>query len=140
MFDDKDSWPENWSSQMILVKKLLIVSGTGERLREERDRLGMNQTDFGASLGVSRGTQKAYELGSSSPDIRYLYALQSIGVDVQYILTGRRETGDLQDLSEEEIGLLEQYRTLPEVEKAGTRRMVSALAATVPKLDNSRTD
>ncbi|WP_239424658.1 helix-turn-helix domain-containing protein [Pseudomonas aeruginosa] len=80
MFDDKDSWPEKWSSQIFLIKKMLIASGTGERLREEKDRLGLNQTDFGAAAGVSRGTQKAYELETSSPDVRYLSALQGMGL------------------------------------------------------------
>lgn len=128
MFGDKDSWPENWSSQLVLVKKLLIASGTGDRLREERERLGLNQTDFGALAGVSRGTQKAYELQNSSPSVDYLLALQGMDVDVQYVLTGSRVSGDAGNLSVEEATLLEQYRQLPADQRAHTVTMVSALA------------
>lgn len=111
-----------------MIKKVLIASGTGERLREERDRLGLNQTDFGTAAGVSRGTQKAYELGNSSPDIRYLMALQDMGVDVNYVLTGSRLSTDAASLAPDEASLLEHYRQLPEAERGHTGKMVAALA------------
>jgi transcriptional regulator with XRE-family HTH domain len=60
----------------------------GERLQEERKRLGLNQTDFGSIGGVSRRTQMNYEANGSSPDIRYWESISRIGADVQYILTG----------------------------------------------------
>lgn len=59
-----------------------------DRLCEERERLGMNQTDFGAIGGVSRRTQSNYESGERSPDADYLAAIAAIGADVTYILTG----------------------------------------------------
>lgn len=111
-----------------MIKKVLIASGTGDRLREERDRLGLNQTDFGTAAGVSRGTQKAYELGNSSPDIRYLMALQAMGVDVHYVLTASRISTDAASLSPEEASLLEHYRQLPEADRTHTQRTVTALA------------
>lgn len=107
---------------------MLIAPGAGERLREERDRLGLNQTDFGTQAGVSRGTQKAYELESSSPDIRYLMTLQTMGVDVNYVLTGARISTEGGSLTADEAGLLEYYRQLPEGDRAQTKRMVTALA------------
>lgn len=107
---------------------MLIAPAAGERLREERDRLGLNQTDFGTQAGVSRGTQKAYELENSSPDVRYLMALQGMGVDVHYVLTGSRVASDGSSLSPDESGLLEQYRKLPEADRAGAAKMVTALA------------
>ncbi|MFU3873536.1 helix-turn-helix domain-containing protein [Pseudomonas aeruginosa] len=128
MFDDKDSWPENWSSQLVLIKKMLIAVGAGERLREEREKTGQSQTDFGKAAGVSRGTQKAYELESSSPDIRYLCVLQDMGVDVHYVLTGSRVSTDTASLSPDEAALLEHYRQLPEDDRAGIAKMVTALA------------
>lgn len=107
---------------------MLISPGSGDRLREERDRLGLNQTDFGALAGVSRGTQKAYELGNSSPSVEYLLALQRIEVDVQYVLTGARLSAEPGSLSDDEARLLERYRQLPEDQRAHTVTMVSALA------------
>jgi transcriptional regulator with XRE-family HTH domain len=62
----------------------------GDRLREERDRLGMNQTDFAALTGVSRRSQSNYEGGERSPDADYLAAIAKAGADVTYILTGVR--------------------------------------------------
>lgn len=111
-----------------MIKKVLIASGTGERLREERDRLGLNQTDFGTAAGVSRGTQKAYELGNSSPDVRYLMAVQDMGVDVNYVLTGSRVSTDADSLTPDEASLLEHYRQLPEADRTHTQRTVTALA------------
>jgi len=111
-----------------LIKKMLIASGVGERLREERERLGQNQTDFGQAAGVSRGTQKAYELESSSPDIRYLSGLQALGVDVTYVLTGMRESAEAGDLSSEESHLLQDYRRLSDAQRASSFEMVHALA------------
>lgn len=107
---------------------MLIAPSAGERLREERDRLGLNQTDFGVQAGVSRGTQKAYELETSSPDISYLMALQGMGVDVQYVLTGMRISTEVGNLSADEAGLLEHYRQLPEADRAGAAKMITALA------------
>lgn len=107
---------------------MFIAPNSGERLREERDRLGLNQTDFGVQAGVSRGTQKAYELESSSPDVRYLMALQGMGVDVQYVLTGARISTEVGSLSPDEAGLLEHYRQLPETDRVGAAKMVTALA------------
>lgn len=119
---------------------MLIAEGTGDRLREERDRLGMNQTDFGSAAGVSRGTQKAYELGSSSPDIRYLLALQSMGVDVNYVLTGSRISTDVGNLSIDEANLLAHYRQLPDSDRAGASRMVTALAEMTGRYEIKKTD
>ncbi|WP_371853980.1 XRE family transcriptional regulator [Pseudomonas sp. Irchel 3H9] len=129
MFDEKDSWADYCSSQLILIKKMLISSGVGERLREERERLGKNQTDFGVSAGVSRGTQKAYELGSSSPDVRYLSGLQELGVDVHYVLTGSRVDTNLNNLSEVESAVLESMRQMSEADRNVLLRTASAFAS-----------
>ncbi|NWD81912.1 XRE family transcriptional regulator [Pseudomonas reactans] len=129
VFDDKDSWSDFCSSQIILIKKILISLGVGERLREERERLGKNQTDFGVSAGVSRGTQKAYELESSSPDVRYLSGLQELGVDVHYVLTGSRVNADLNNLSEVEAAVLGSMRQMSEPDRNVLLRTASAFAS-----------
>ncbi|EBQ9987690.1 XRE family transcriptional regulator [Salmonella enterica subsp. enterica serovar Oranienburg] len=63
----------------------------GERLKEERTRLGMNQTDFAMAGGVQKHAQIRYEKGERSPDGNYFEAVSKIGVDVLYVLTGRKE-------------------------------------------------
>ncbi|NVZ43718.1 helix-turn-helix transcriptional regulator [Pseudomonas tolaasii] len=110
---------------------MLIADGAGERLREEREKTGQNQTDFGKAAGVSRGTQRAYELQTSSPDIRYLCAVQEMGVDVHYVLTGSRVSTDSGALSEREVALIGHFRNLPDGEQANLVRTASALAATL---------
>ena len=63
----------------------------GERLREERERLACSQTELGGIAGVTKKAQINYEKGMRFPDARYLAALAERGVDVLYVLTGRRE-------------------------------------------------
>lgn len=60
----------------------------GERLREERERLGLSQTLFGDLAQVTKKTQMLYEGGQRSPKADYLTVIAEQGVDVQYVLTG----------------------------------------------------
>lgn len=62
----------------------------GERLQEERKRLGLNQTQFAAFGGVLLRAQVYYEKGERRPDVDYLMGISAAGVDVCYILTGVR--------------------------------------------------
>lgn len=84
--------------------------GISERLREERERLGKTQPEFGALAGVKKQAQLRYEKGERSPDAAYLSAAASNGVDVLYVLTGQRSTTAL---SPEEQTLLAYYRDAP---------------------------
>lgn len=59
-----------------------------ERIKQERHRLKMSQTEFAALAGASYQTQGNYERGSRVPDVDYLNKLGNKGVDVGYILTG----------------------------------------------------
>jgi transcriptional regulator with XRE-family HTH domain len=60
----------------------------GERLREERERLGMTQPAFAAIAGTTKQTLFSWETGKTAPDASQLSALAASGVDVLYILTG----------------------------------------------------
>jgi len=62
----------------------------GERLREERKRLGMNQTELALLGGVVKFTQINYEKDERTPDMDYLLKLQKAGVDAYFLLTGER--------------------------------------------------
>jgi len=63
----------------------------GSRLREERLRLGLTQTAFGKISGVTQKTQWLYETGERKPDTDYLAAVAAAGVDILYVITGRKE-------------------------------------------------
>ncbi len=63
----------------------------GSRLREERDRLGLNQEAFAQiTPSGTRQSQSNYEKGARSPDAEYLAAIAGAGADVLYIITGVR--------------------------------------------------
>lgn len=62
----------------------------GERLKEERKRLGMNQTEFALLGGIVKFTQLTYEKGDSTPNLEYLAKLEAAGIDAYYVLTGKR--------------------------------------------------
>ncbi len=61
----------------------------GHRLRAERERVGLNQKEFGAIGGVSKTTQLNYEADERHPDTKYLDAIAALGVDLVFLLTGR---------------------------------------------------
>jgi transcriptional regulator with XRE-family HTH domain len=84
----------------------------GNRLKEEREKLGFNQTDFAAIGGVGRKSQFNYEDDERRPDAAYLAAIAAAGADIRYIVTGDREGPPPLALSPDEQVLLDGYRAL----------------------------
>ncbi|WP_286976855.1 helix-turn-helix transcriptional regulator [Pseudomonas sp.] len=105
----------------------------GERLRVERERLGLKQEELGQFGGVNRNTQGKYEKGDRSPDASYLAAVYERGVDVLYVVTGARMLIPADSISIEESKLLENYRSLPDSDRAAMERMAAAMAALVQR-------
>ena len=66
------------------------MSTIGERLREERQRLGLSQTALAATASVGKHSQINYESDRNAPDANYLTAAAKQGVDIYYVLTGQR--------------------------------------------------
>ncbi|MGJ8526887.1 hypothetical protein LMG33818_002650 [Halomonadaceae bacterium LMG 33818] len=60
----------------------------GDRIRAERKRLGLSQSEIAHIGGVTYATQSNYENDKRIPDSNYLSSLLSAGVDVMFILTG----------------------------------------------------
>lgn len=111
-----------------IVKKFMSNNlHIGERLREERERLEINQTDFAALGGAGRKTQFNYESGERVPDAAYLSAIAESGADVLYILTGLHSS--VGDLSPDEAALLDNYRAIPAERKFSLIDVASALAS-----------
>lgn len=102
----------------------------GERLREERLRLGYNQTEFAEIAGVKKNAQSNYEKGIRSPDGGYLAAIADHGADVLYILTGERAGG----LAPDEAALLDNYRA---ANKEGQDHMKAVGAAFAQSVKNA---
>ncbi|VWD35655.1 helix-turn-helix domain-containing protein [Burkholderia contaminans] len=94
-----------------------------ERLKEERQRLGLNQEGFAALGGVQKQAQFNYEKGVRKPDSDYLVALAGHGVDVLYVLTGRRS--DSSPLLPDETELLSGFRQLTDVGQAAIQASIN---------------
>jgi len=69
------------------------MSEMGSRLRQERKRLGYSQREMGLLGGVATNAQGKYESGERVPKADYLAALAHVGVDVLFVLTGKRSSG-----------------------------------------------
>ena len=94
-----------------------------ERLREERKRLKLNQSNFGEIGGVTKKSQIAYEGGSLPPYVDYLERISAAGVDIQYLFLGIRSGVAL---APEEKYLLALYRDAPQTLR---KAAIAALAS-----------
>lgn len=63
----------------------------GQRLKTERQRLGLTLKRLADVGGVTLMDQHRYELGDAMPRADYLAALVEAGVDVVYVVTGKRQ-------------------------------------------------
>lgn len=79
----------------------------GERLRQERSRLGLSQKDFAALFGKKNMAVMRYEKGERVMGQDDLEALHTAGVDVYYLITGERTQLEL--LSNEAKELLKLW-------------------------------
>ncbi|MEL5916722.1 XRE family transcriptional regulator [Stenotrophomonas maltophilia] len=77
----------------------------GIRLKEERKRLGLTQEAMGLACGVAKRTQILFEQDAHLPGGAYFVAADELGVDVTYVLVGRRER-----LAEADADLLDAWR------------------------------
>ena len=85
--------------------------GFGNRLAEERKRLGLKQSEFAGLVGTDVPKQSLYETGKRDLRADYLARLAGAGVDVVYILTGQRTEGSW--LGEGASELLSAFLALP---------------------------
>ena len=80
-------------------------------LTEERNRLNLKAKDVAEFVGVAIPTQSNYENGKRSPDAEYLAKLTELGFDINYVLTGKRES---LSVTTQEKMLIELFRQAPE--------------------------
>lgn len=107
------------------------MSDFGLRLREERERIGLNQSEFAERCGVKKLAQLNYEKGVRNPDSAYLAAASGIGVDVLYVLTGQHNPAvsvEQQALTPRQSALLDNYDNTSEEGKKIIEAAASAAA------------
>jgi transcriptional regulator with XRE-family HTH domain len=108
----------------------------GPRLREERKRLGLSQQEFGAVGGVEANAQGKYENGERIPRSDYLAALGKKGVDVMYVLSGKRTPISTDTLSEAERAIIMHYRVLSEDDKDAISQLATSLSECATELSS----
>ncbi|WP_395608126.1 helix-turn-helix domain-containing protein [Pseudomonas sp. B22129] len=104
------------------------MSGIGLRLRQERERLGLSQKNFGEIGGVEANAQGKYESGGRAPKADYLSRVAERGVDILFVLTGTPTPIQLESLSFLEEKILENYRAMLKEDQDAIRRLTSTLA------------
>ncbi|SCW97475.1 helix-turn-helix domain-containing protein [Pseudomonas sp. NFACC05-1] len=115
-----------------------------ERLRAERTRLGLNQTDFAALAGVTKKTQMLYEAGERVPDANYLAAIAEAGADLSFIVTGQKNTATPSaaawaPIDSEKLGrIIEMLEAA--AKQAGRRWPAKKLAETATEIYNALGD
>lgn len=119
------------------IRTLSITFGVeicmiGNRLREERERLGLTQPVFAELAGAKKRTLIDWEKDVSSPTAVQLAQLAAAGADVLYILTGGREgPPPAPALSAEEETMLAYFRDASkEVRRAALGALLGASAPT----------
>lgn len=80
-----------------MTPKFIDMSVFSKRLREERKRLGISQSDFAAAGGVAPQTLVGYEKGVRKPDAEFLSRVMAAGVDAAFLLTGKRAAARVEE-------------------------------------------
>lgn len=62
----------------------------GNRLKEERKKLGYTQAEIAEKCGVSTRTWGDYERGNYFPRNENLVAIEKAGIDITYVMHGTR--------------------------------------------------
>lgn len=106
----------------------------GHRLEEERGALGLTQEELAGRAGVSRAMWGKYVRGESVPGGEVLAALQELGADVAYVLTGKRnpfapKLHRATVLNTREERLLVNYHHASEAGRRALEATAAALAA-----------
>lgn len=101
-----------------------------ERIRELRKSLGLSQTRFGESLGVSLSAEQKWEMGISVPsDAVIMLIVQRYGVSETWLRTGQGEMHEARGRAEEMAELVKRLMAdRPDIFR-------SALVTTLLRLD-----
>ncbi|EIU2540613.1 helix-turn-helix transcriptional regulator [Pseudomonas aeruginosa] len=95
----------------------------GARLQAERKRIGLNQDEFAQRVGVAKRTIAGYEGGGGDIGASVLAVAAELGVDVLYVITGRRQPAELESLSQEELDVLRYIKSMEEEDRIAYLRV-----------------
>lgn len=97
----------------------------GERIKEERNRLGFSQEKMAEIAGVTRASQIKYEGNKRNPDSEYLTKIASAGVDIQYVLVGNHLVTIRSEFDPQTLAIARMVKELDPAEKNGIESFVS---------------
>ncbi|MBD1590307.1 helix-turn-helix domain-containing protein [Pseudomonas typographi] len=100
------------------------MTSFGTRLKKERMRLGLSQKQLAELAGIQTNAQGHYERDNRSPTVRYLHAIESHGVDITYVLSGKLVA---HGITEDEHSAILCRRALPERGRKLIDEMLSML-------------
>lgn len=69
--------------------------GISDRLREERQRLGLNQSEAAKAGGISFTAYQNYERGDRHPTTETLAQWSAAGFDILYVVVGTRNVTEV---------------------------------------------
>lgn len=101
----------------------------GERLKEERRRVGLTQAELAAAGNVIIRTQINYEQGKRVPDAEYLAGIMGAGIDVLYVISGQRTPKGDAPLTDDAARLVKNYNQVDSTGKTAAQQLLSTLAA-----------
>jgi transcriptional regulator with XRE-family HTH domain len=101
-------------------------SSFGDRLEEERSRLGLKKGQMAEAGNVAPSTYTSYLQGDRIPDLNALVAWAEAGVDPLYVALGRRMP---ELLAPEEEMVLSGYRRLDARGRAGVLGLIGGMQA-----------
>ena len=103
-----------------------------ERFLEERRRLKLSQEELADAVGISKRSIGNYERGERNPDAEVLLKLGEVGMNVCYLLTGKRISSRL-GLEPMQRAVLDDFdRCTHEMQIEAVRYMALLATGTVP--------
>ncbi len=98
----------------------------GERIKEERERLGFNQSEFAELVSSTRKTLFNWESGAAAPNATALATWADHGLDVLYVVTGQRSQPipTAAALRPDQAALLDNYEHSDEVARQAAQRLL----------------
>ncbi|HGJ5877322.1 MAG TPA: helix-turn-helix domain-containing protein [Arsenophonus sp.] len=82
------------------------------RLRKERERLKLTQSQLAKACGVSFRAYCDYEIGKTEPKASFFSNLHELGADIMFILTGKK-LPDIGGINSDEAEIIKYYRSAP---------------------------
>jgi transcriptional regulator with XRE-family HTH domain len=99
---------------------------SGARLKEERRRLRLKQAEFADLVGTDVPKQSLYENDKRQLRGAYLERIAAAGVDVLYVITGRRSESAL--LGDDVTAFIAAWLSLPPGAREIVQRVVTDLS------------